>query len=109
MPSYKITASDYEKILKYYNKSIPSNKLRLKKAGEDILSFKLCQCIKKINPSLQKGKEARAIGICTRSVINNKGLSRGKFKCLKKRSISVKKTHRNLSFSNKTKTMKRKT
>lgn len=109
MSSYKITASDYKKILKYYNKSIPFNKLHIKKAGEDILSLKLCQCIKKINPSLQKGKEPRAIGICTRSIINNKGLSRGKFKCLKKRSISIKKTHRNLSLGNKRKTMKRKT
>ena len=94
MPSYELTNSDYEKILKYYNKTIPSDISKLKKEGENILSLKLCQCIKKINPILTKGNEPKAIGICSRSVVNNKGLVRGKFKCLKKRSISVKKKHR---------------
>lgn len=105
MTSFRITNADYRNILQYYNKTIPETNSQLKKAAEDILAIKLCRCIKKINPILTKENEARAIGICTRTVLNNKGLSRGKFKCLKNRTVAFKKTQRLLSFG-KSKTRK---
>jgi len=82
----KITKKDYIKILKFYNISIPKKGNILRKKAENILSNKLCKCIKKF-----KGKsEARAIGICTKSIINNKGFTRGRFRCKKKQNITLK-------------------
>jgi hypothetical protein len=40
---------------------------------------------------VDKENEARAIGICTKSIINSKGLIRGKFTCKKRQEINVKK------------------
>jgi hypothetical protein len=105
--NYKITNTDYINILKFYNVSIPKNSSQLKKAAEDILALKLCSCIKKVNPELTKKKEPRAIGICSRSILKKKGLSRGNFKCLKNRSITIKKTQKHLRIR-KSKTMKKK-
>ena len=107
--NYKITDTDYKNILIFYNKPIPKNKLELKSAAEDILALKLCSCIKKINPILIKKNEPRAIGICTKSVFNNKNLTRGKFKCLKKRSVTFKKTKKQIKIgTSKSKMMKHK-
>ena len=86
--SFKVTNTDYSKILTYYNIRIPKNKQELKKTAEDILAMKLCSCIKKIGGPKN---EARAIGICTKTIINNKGFTRGKFTCKKKETISLKK------------------
>ena len=51
--------------------------------------------VKKLRVSMSKKvdkeNEARAIGICTKSVINNKGFTRGKFTCKKKGTIVLKK------------------
>jgi hypothetical protein len=105
--NYKITNADYKNILKFYNVSIPSNPAQLKKTAEDILALKLCSCIKKINPSLTKKNESRSIGICSRNILKTRGLSRGEFKCLKNRSISLKKTQKHLQFK-KNKTFKNK-
>ena len=105
--SYKITDTDYKNILRFYDKPVPTNKSELKDAAEDIMALKLCSCIKKINPILTKKNEPRAVGICTRSVFKNKGLTRGKFKCLKKRSVTFKKTQKKITFG-KSKTMKHK-
>ena len=55
--------------------------------AEKLLVSKLCRCIKKVD----KENEARAIGICTKTIINNKGFTRGKFTCKKKETISLKK------------------
>jgi hypothetical protein len=96
--NYKITDADYKNILRFYDKPIPSKKSDLKNAAEDILALKLCSCIKKVNPQLTQKSEPRAIGICTRSVFKNKGLSRGKFKCLKARSVAFKKTQKKVTF-----------
>lgn len=102
--NYKISTTDYKNILLFYNQPIPNNIQDLKNAAEDILAFKLCSCIKKVAPL---STEPKAIGVCTRSVFNNKGLSRGKFKCLRKRSVSLKKTQKKLLLG-KSKTQKRK-
>jgi hypothetical protein len=75
----ELTNNDYKKILEFYNKPIPKSKRLLKLQAEKLLSSKLCRCIKKVD----KKNEARAIGICTKTIINNKGFTRGKFTCKK--------------------------
>ena len=93
--SFKVTNTDYSKILTYYNIRIPKNKQELKKTAEDILAMKLCSCIKKIGGPKN---EARAIGICTKTVMNRKGLTRGKFKCKNGRKLSFTKKRKVLSI-----------
>jgi hypothetical protein len=83
----ELTNNDYKVILEYYNKQIPKSNRLLKKRAEQILANKLCKCIKKVEPT----NEARSIGICTKSILNNKGYTRGKFKCKGKRAITLKK------------------
>ena len=83
----ELTNNDYKRILEYYTKPIPKSKRLLKMQAEKLLVSKLCRCIKKVD----KKNEARAIGICTKTIINNKGITRGKFTCKKKQTISLKK------------------
>jgi len=83
----QLTNEDYKDILNYYNQSIPKSKRLLKLNAEKILAEKLCKCIKKIDPD----NESKSIGICTKSIINSKGLTRGKFKCKNKKSITLSK------------------
>ena len=73
----RLTNKDYVSILKYYNKPIPKSQTMLKKQAESIMNLKLCKCIKKIDPV----NEAKSIGICTKTIFNNKGFTRGEFKC----------------------------
>ena len=79
----RLTNKDYVSILKYYNKPIPKSQTMLKKQAESIMNLKLCKCIKKIDPV----NEAKSIGICTKTIFNNKGFTRGEFKCDKNKSI----------------------
>ena len=83
----ELTNNDYKRILEYYNKPIPKSKRLLKMQAEKMLVSKLCRCIKKVD----KVNEARAIGICTKTIINNKGFTRGQFTCKKKQTIRLKK------------------
>jgi len=69
--------NDYINILDYYNIKIPMNKLKLKSIAEKILTRKLCSCIKTLEPKYN----SRAIPICTNSILNKKGFTRGKFNC----------------------------
>jgi hypothetical protein len=94
--SYKITNSDYSKILAYYGLEVPKKGTHLKEVAENILSKKLCSCIKKVGPPEQK-----AIGVCTKTVLNRKGLSRGKFKCKNGRKLELKKTAKKLTIGTK--------
>lgn len=87
----KITDKEYEKILKFYKKPIPKSKRLLKKEGEKILAQKLCRCIKKVGLS----DEQRSISICTRSVLNRKGFTRGRFQCKKGTHLTLKKLKKN--------------
>ena len=73
----ELTDNDYKQILEYYNKPIPKSRRLLKNSAEKILAEKLCKCIKKIEPE----NEARSIGICTKTIFNRKGYTRGNFKC----------------------------
>lgn len=88
-----LTNNDYKTILEYYNKSIPKSKRLLKLEAEKIMSNKLCRCIKKIDPK----NEAKSIGICTKTIFNNKGYTRGKFKCKGKPTIIFKKSNKKVT------------
>ena len=81
----ELTINDYKHILEFYKKPIPKSKRQLKIQAENMLANKLCRCIKKTD----KVNEARAIGICTKTIINNKGFSRGKFTCKKKNGTKI--------------------
>jgi hypothetical protein len=83
----QLTNEDYKDILNYYNQPIPKSKRLLKINAEKILSEKLCKCIKKVDPE----NEAKSIGICTKTIINSKGYTRGNFKCKNKQSITLSK------------------
>jgi hypothetical protein len=83
---------DYIQILNYYKVPIPKTKQLLEKEAEKILSLKLCKCIKKVNTNDKN--EPRAIGICTKTIFNKKGLTRGKFKCKEKRYVKFNKTRK---------------
>jgi hypothetical protein len=81
----ELTNKDYTQILEYYNKPIPKSKRLLKMQAEKIFATKLCKCIKKIDPI----NESKSIGICTKTIINRKGYTRGKFSCKKKTNIHL--------------------
>ena len=100
---HELTNKDYISILKYYNIDIPKSNRLLKKQAEKIMAEKLCKCIKKIVPI----NESRAIGICTKTIFNQKGYTRGKFQCKKKQSVKFRKTE-NFTNKNKNKTQKNK-
>ena len=80
-----LNKKDYSKILKYYNLPIPRSASEMKKQAEEVLALKLCRCIKKVSPT----NEAKAIGVCTRTIFERKKLTRGAFTCKKKRSVQV--------------------
>ena len=82
-----LNKKDYIKILKYYNLPIPRSASEIKKQAEDVLALKLCRCIKKVSPS----NEAKAIGVCTRTIFKRKNLTRGAFTCKRGRSVQVSK------------------
>jgi hypothetical protein len=86
--SYELNRNDYKQILEYYDMNIPRSNRLIKIAAEDILSKKLCRCIKKVDIE----NEGRSIAICTKSIFKRKGLTRGKFKCKGKSSVKFNKT-----------------
>jgi hypothetical protein len=75
--TFRINYKDNIKILKYYNIDVPKSKNDIKKTANKIISDKLCRCINKLGTDF----EERSIGICTKTIFNNKGLKRGTFKC----------------------------
>lgn len=89
----ELTINDYKHILEYYKKPLPKSKRILKSQAEKMIASKLCKCIKKTD----KKNESRAIGICTKTVINNKGFTRGKFTCKNKKTIKLTKSNKNKS------------
>ena len=82
-----LSASDYRKILKFYELSMPKKVSNLRKKGDKIIAKKFCSCIKKVRKKFKK--EGIAIGICTKSVITRKGIKRGSFNCKSKTSIDL--------------------
>lgn len=87
----KLTNKDYINILQYYKLNIPKSQKLLKIQAEKIMAEKLCKCIKKIDSK----NEAKSIGICTKSVFNTKGYTRGKFQCKKHQSVKFRRTNKN--------------
>lgn len=85
----KISDEDYKNVLEFYKINIPKSKRILKKKAEKTLAIKLCRCIKKVG--LKDENEARSVGICTKTVINNKGFTRKKFTCKKKQVVVLSK------------------
>ena len=96
--------NDYIKILQFYKKPIPKTETQLKVQAEKILSEKLCRCIKKLDPI----NEARSIGICTKTIFNNKGFKRGSFSCKKKLKVTFRKYNKSSKNSKNSKTKKEK-
>jgi hypothetical protein len=82
-----LSNDEYVKILEFYKMKVPDSKKQLKLEAEKILAEKLCRCIKKVDPI----NEARSIGICTRSIFNKRGFTRGRFKCKGRRSVTFRK------------------
>ena len=87
----ELTNKDYINILKYYKLNIPKSKTLLKTQAEKIMAEKLCKCIKKIDPK----NEAKSIGICTKTIFNRKGYTRGQFQCKKAQSVKFRRTNKN--------------
>lgn len=84
----ELTKNDYISILNFYEISIPKSSRLIKKKAENIMAEKLCKCIK----SVDVNNEPKSIGICTKTIFNSKGYTRGKFKCRDKRKVSFRKT-----------------
>jgi len=89
----ELNTNDYKLILEFYNIPIPKTSRLIKTEAEKILAEKLCRCIKKLEPM----NESRAIGICTKTILNRKGLTRGKFNCKGKKNIIIKKIKKNIT------------
>jgi len=76
--STELTNEDYKDILTYYKMDIPKSKRLLKKQAENIMAEKLCRCIKKVKEKQTTPiTEGQAIGICSKTIFNRKGFSRG--------------------------------
>lgn len=89
-----LSINDYKKILEFYNKPFPKSNRLLKLKAENILANKLCRCIQKV----KKTKKTRSIGICSKTIINNKGYTRGKFSCKKKPTIKLTKINKTKKY-----------
>jgi hypothetical protein len=85
----KLTKKEYISILEFYKKDISrSNKVN-KFQAEKIIANKLCRCIKST-----RFDEPKSIGICTRSIFNSKGLTRGDFNCTGRQTVEFRKQTR---------------
>lgn len=80
-----LNITDYKHILDFYKIPLPKSKRMIRLEAERIIASKLCKCIKKFDNK----DESRSIGICTKTIVNRKGFSRGKFTCKKKQKIKL--------------------
>jgi hypothetical protein len=81
----KLTSEDYKRILEVYNLPVPPKLAERRLQAKNVLSAKFCRCIKKVDPN----NEGRAIGICTNTIFNKKGLTRGKFTCKSPQKLEI--------------------
>ena len=103
-----LTTNDYKTILNFYKVPIPSSPREIKKQAEYVIGNKLCRCIQKVTKR-SNVSETRAIGTCTRSVINRKGYVRKTFKCKRKvRRVTLKKKGTRKKSKNKKRRINRK-
>ena len=80
-----LKSEDYKRILESYDIPVPQKLSDRRLEAKRILSEKFCRCIKKVDPN----NEGRAIGICTNSIFNKKGLMRGKFTCRSPQELDI--------------------
>ena len=98
-----LSNEDYANILRFYKMKVPKGKSEIRKQAEHLMATKLCRCIKKIDTL----EESRSIGICTKTIFNSKGFTRGKFNCSKNASVyftnktQSRKTQKRSNMSNK--------
>ncbi len=103
MNSLALTKKDYMTILKYYKVNTKMNYTDMKHKAENLLASKLCKCIK--NVTKKRKSENRAIAVCRKSVIQNKGLDIFKFTC-KKKALLIPKKNTKLKLKKISKTIK---
>ena len=80
----ELSQEDYKTIIHHYGFPLPKSKRLIKKKGEDLISRKLCSCIKKVTKKF-KNDETPAIGICTYSILKNRNMKFKKKKTRKRR------------------------
>ncbi len=86
----KLNMKDYIGVLKFYKMAIPKSKKKIQIQAENILSNKLCRCIKKVSEKMpDKKDEGKSVAICTKSIFNRKNIKRGKFNCKGKQSVKI--------------------
>lgn len=79
MTILRLNHIDYIDILKYYNVDHSTmNKNDIKQKAENLISSKLCRCIKKVT---KNGNEQPAVAICTNSILTSRGLKYYGFSC----------------------------
>ncbi len=95
----KLTATNYEKILKHYKKRIPKTLKKKREKTETLLSKKMCSCVKKVKGYERNSKkrkllqERSKIAICNKSIFRNRGIKYNRITCKKKpKFIGNKKT-----------------
>jgi hypothetical protein len=89
----KLSRKNYESVLKFYKLPFQSNQplKELRRTVEELMSDKLCRCIKKVTEQGHPDGEKRAIPVCKRSILHRKGLTDSGFSCKKKKSITLRK------------------
>jgi len=87
--SAKLLIKDYKNILDFYNVPIPTSSKQIQEKAEAIMADKLCKCIKKVKKGNNR-LEKKGIAICTKSIFNNRGYTRGKFHCSAKQEKQAK-------------------
>lgn len=89
----KLSRKDYEAVLAFY--SVPFKTTQplseIKKAVEELMSDKLCRCIKKVTEQGHPDGEKRAIPVCKKSILHKKGLTDTGFSCKKNKHITLRK------------------
>lgn len=81
-----LSQKDFKTILEYYGKKIPSSAKQIREEAENILSQKLCRCIKKVKKT-QRITESQSTGICKTSVLHKKNVGIYGFQCKKNHSF----------------------
>ena len=81
-----LTRNDYQSILSYYDINYTNMSLKqLRESAEEILANKLCRCIKKVDPKVEK----KSVPICRKSVLGRKGINIYGFHCKNKPRFTI--------------------
>ena len=99
----ELSQEDYKTIIHHYGFPLPKSKRLVKKKGEDLISRKLCSCIKKVTKKF-KNDETPAIGICSYSILKNRNMKFKSFTCKKKPKIVGLKKTKKIRFKKKKRT-----